>query len=72
MDIQTEKEVIARLKAASTAQTLVVVTHRTSLLELVDRVVILDQGQIVADGPKAQVMRPVEAAPHRSREGTTQ
>ncbi len=72
MDIQTEKEVIARLKAASTAQTLVVVTHRTSLLELVDRVVILDQGQIVADGPKAQVMRPVEAAPHRSREGTAQ
>ncbi len=71
MDIQTEKEVIARLKAASQQQTLVVVTHRTSLLELVDRVVILDQGQIVADGPKHQVMRPVEAAPHRSREGTS-
>ncbi|CAH1042099.1 type I secretion system permease/ATPase [Halomonas sp. TD01] len=70
MDIQTEKEVISRLKAASQSQTLVVVTHRTSLLALVDRVIIVDQGQIIADGPKAQVMRPVEAAPHRTREGT--
>ena len=70
MDIQTEKEVIARLKAASQSQTLVVVTHRTSLLALVDRVIIVDQGQIIADGPKAQVMRPVEAAPRRTQEGT--
>lgn len=69
MDIQTEKEVISRLKAASQLQTLVVVTHRTSLLALVDRVIIVDQGKIIADGPKTQVMRPVEAAPHRAREG---
>lgn len=69
MDIQTEKEVISRLKAASKSQTLVVVTHRTSLLALVDRVIIVDQGKIIADGPKTQVMRPVEAAPHRAREG---
>lgn len=71
MDIQTEKEVIARLKTASQSQTLIVVTHRTSLLELVDRVIILDQGQVIADGPKAKVMRPVAAPPLRPREGTT-
>ncbi|WP_444999347.1 type I secretion system permease/ATPase [Halomonas mongoliensis] len=61
MDIQTEREVIGRLKQAAVGKTLVVVTHRTSLLELVDRVVVLDQGKVVADGPSAEVMRPVEA-----------
>ena len=34
----------------------ILVTHRTSLLDLVDRLIVLDQGQIVADGPKAQVV----------------
>jgi ATP-binding cassette, subfamily C, bacterial LapB len=61
MDIQTEREVIGRLKQAAVDKTLVVVTHRTSLLELVDRVIVLDQGKVVADGPSAEVMRPVEA-----------
>ena len=61
MDIQTEKEVIARLKEACQDKTLIMVTHRTSLLALVDRVIVLDQGKVVADGPKRDIMRPVEA-----------
>jgi len=32
------------------------VTHRASLLTLVDRLIVIDRGQIVADGPKASVM----------------
>jgi len=32
-----------------------VITHRTSLLALVDRVIVMDQGSIVADGPKTEV-----------------
>jgi ATP-binding cassette subfamily C protein LapB len=32
------------------------VTHRTSLLELADRIIVLDGGRIVADGPKATVV----------------
>lgn len=35
---------------------LVVVTHRFSLLELVDRLIVVDQGRIVMDGPRDQVM----------------
>ena len=53
MDVQTEAEVIQRLKQASSDTTMVVVTHRTSLLELVDRVIILENGRIAADGPKS-------------------
>ena len=37
-------------------KTLVVVTHRNSILELVDRIVVLDNGKIVADGPRESVL----------------
>ena len=36
--------------------TLLVATHRTSLLELVDRLIVLDAGKVIADGPKAKVL----------------
>ena len=36
--------------------TLIVATHRTSLLELVDRLIVLDGGKVVADGPKQRVL----------------
>ena len=56
MDQGTENDIKRRLGEFSAGRTLVVVTHRTSLLELVDRVVVLDSGRIVADGPKAEVI----------------
>ncbi len=36
-------------------KTLIVVTHKTSLLQLVDRVIIVENGQVVVDGPKNEV-----------------
>lgn len=56
MDAMTERAVIARLKDHLGERTLIVVTHRPSLLELVDRVIVMGQGRIVQDGPKAQVI----------------
>lgn len=53
MDVQTEAQVIQRLKKTAAETTMVIVTHRTSLLELVDRVIILEDGEIAADGPKS-------------------
>ena len=49
MDTATEKSVIGRLKTWAGARTLVMVTHRNTLLELADRVLVMDQGTIVAD-----------------------
>jgi ATP-binding cassette, subfamily C, bacterial LapB len=57
MDVQNEAGVIARLKTEMADRTLVIVTHRTSLLELVDRVIVIDQGRVAADGPKAILSR---------------
>lgn len=59
MDVQNEAEVISRLNAHIGDRTLVIITHRTSLLELVDRVIVIDQGKVVADGPKSILSHPV-------------
>lgn len=56
MDHSTEEDVKRRLRVFAQGKTMLVVTHRTSLLELVDRVIVVDGGRIVADGPKAQVV----------------
>lgn len=56
MDHSTEEEVKLRLRKYMEGKTALIVTHRTSLLELVDRIIVVDQGKIVADGPKATVI----------------
>ena len=53
MDQNGEAALIARLKLAMADKTVVVITHRTSMLDLVDRVIVIDQGRVVADGPKS-------------------
>ena len=52
----TEQELVLRLKASLAHKTVILITHRGSLLSLVDRVVIIDSGRIMADGPKEQVL----------------
>lgn len=49
MDAATEKAVIERLRVWTGNRTLIMVTHRNTLLELADRVLVMDQGRIVAD-----------------------
>lgn len=56
MDSTTERRLIANMTSVLPGKTLVLITHKTSLLELIDRVIILDNGRVVADGPKGQVL----------------
>lgn len=56
MDHASEEVIKAELLRRSVNKTLLLVTHRTSLLDLVERIIVIDQGRIVADGPKAQVI----------------
>ena len=56
MDNQTEAALKTRLKTLAADKTLLLITHRTSLLDLVDRLIVVDNGTIVADGPKEQVV----------------
>jgi ATP-binding cassette subfamily C protein LapB len=61
MDFSTETAFKERLKAHATHKTLVVVTHRTSLIDLATRIIIVDEGRIVADGPRAKVMQTLQS-----------
>jgi ATP-binding cassette subfamily C protein LapB len=56
MDSRSEGEFIARMKKILQGRGLLLITHRTSLLELVDRIIVMDQGTIAADGPKPLVL----------------
>lgn len=57
MDAQTEKLFVERLSQSLTPdQTLVIATHRSALFGVCDRLIVLDKGRIVADGPKDDVI----------------
>jgi ABC-type bacteriocin/lantibiotic exporters, contain an N-terminal double-glycine peptidase domain len=56
MDNSSEEQLRQRLLAWVPGKTVLLVTHRTSMLSLVDRLVVLDNGKIVADGPKDAVV----------------
>ena len=57
MDNGAENRFKARLAAALDGQTIVLVTHRASLLALVDRLIVMDGGRVVADGPRDQILK---------------
>ncbi|AYR20874.1 type I secretion system permease/ATPase [Alcaligenes faecalis] len=56
MDNQSESALRNSLLTECEGKTVVLVTHRTALLDLVDRLIVMDMGRIVADGPKEQVI----------------
>lgn len=57
MDAELEASVMQSLLAElPTSTTVVLVTHKASLLRLVDRVIVMDQGRILLDGPRSEVL----------------
>ena len=63
MDTQTELYFIEHLKTAlGRDQALVVATHRHNMLSILDRLIVIDAGKIIADGPRDEVMKKLTAA----------
>ncbi|GGB83044.1 ABC transporter [Marinobacterium zhoushanense] len=56
MDNASEEQFKRRLNEVLEGRTLLMITHKMSLLTLVDRLIVVDQGQVVADGPKETVL----------------
>lgn len=61
MDFSTEAQFKERLREFGRHKTMLIVTHRTTLLDLADRILVLDEGRVVADGPRDQVMADLKA-----------
>jgi len=56
MDNRSEMHIKQQLAQLKKNETLILITHKTSMLDVVDRVIVMEKGAIIADGPKAEVL----------------
>lgn len=56
MDNRSEMHIKHQLNQLLPSETLILITHKTSMLDVVDRVIVMEKGCIIADGPKAKVL----------------
>ena len=62
LDLKTEQDFVKRLAAVEMNSTILIVTHRPALLTLADRVIVLEGGAIVEDGPRDTILIPRRSA----------
>ena len=62
LDLNSEQSFVRRLQPLLDGKTLITVTHRLPLLELVDRIIVLADGKIALDGPKDKVLQQLQGA----------
>ncbi|EPR14158.1 hypothetical protein M527_12815 [Sphingobium indicum IP26] len=63
LDEISERNLVAQLGAWLVGRTLIVTTNRPGLLELVDRIIVIDGGRVTVDGPKTQVLAQLQRPP---------
>jgi len=61
MDPKSEKLFVEKMADYSLNKTMVVVTHRKPILALTSRIIVIEQGQIVLDGQKNEVLKKLSA-----------
>ena len=69
MDNSTEEQFKQRFAETLGDKTLLLVTHKASLLSLVDRIIVLDQSRVVADGPRDQILTALKKGQIKVSEG---
>lgn len=61
MDAQTETALIQRLSLELAKRTFIVITHRPPMLQLVQRIILLEKGKVIADGPRDAILAKISA-----------
>ncbi|MCB1668491.1 MAG: type I secretion system permease/ATPase [Pseudomonadales bacterium] len=56
MDQSSEQHICRQIKQEFVDKTLILITHKMSMIDVVDRLIVMDKGTVVADGPKEQVL----------------
>jgi ATP-binding cassette subfamily B protein/ATP-binding cassette subfamily C protein LapB len=56
LDVGLERKLVEHLNSSLRDKTLIVITHRFAALDLVDRVIVVDRGRVVADGKKEEII----------------
>lgn len=57
LDSGSEQQVVAALEERTKGKTVIFVTHRGALLQLADRIIVMDSGKVVADGPRDELLK---------------
>ena len=66
-DVRSEAEFLERLKYLAQQQlTVIISTHRLSLLSFVDRLLLFERGQLLADGPRDKVLAMLQGGPRKA------
>lgn len=61
MDFSSEEQLKERLRRFTEHKTMVIVTHRLSLLDLAHRIIVVDAGRVVADGPRDKIIEALQS-----------
>ncbi|WP_348983710.1 type I secretion system permease/ATPase [Microbulbifer sp. CAU 1566] len=72
LDDLTEKRFIGKLKRWATGRTLIVATHRSSTLQLADRILVVENGKLILDEPKNIALEKLAQASSRANTGTSE
>ena len=72
MDSNTEMAIVRQLDAATKGKTAIFVTHRGPLVSFVDRIMIVEAGQIVIDGPRDAVLNKLKESANAAQSGAQQ
>ena len=60
MDTATEAKLIRELAVATRGQTLIICSHRVQFLSLVDRLLVIDGGRLIAQGPRDEILKALQ------------
>lgn len=63
MDESTERQFVERLRRWAGERTVVIATNRAGILNIVDRIIVIDNGRIVLDGPRTEVIKSLSGGP---------
>ncbi|MFT2092130.1 type I secretion system permease/ATPase [Paraglaciecola sp. 2405UD69-4] len=66
LDARAEQQFIKSIRATATDRTLLLITHKTELLSLVDRIIVLENGKLVVDGPKEVVLKQLKGGKNQA------
>ncbi len=61
MDYSSETQLKERIRVFTQHKTMIIVTHRSSLMDLADRIIVMDDGRIVADGPRDTIIAALQS-----------
>ncbi len=61
MDPASENRLLKRLEVVTQGRTTILITHKGSMLSLVDKIILMDRGKIIAYGPKDEIIRKLQA-----------